>query len=93
MRKTIDVASLNIEQARALLVHLDSRLDGAVAINLKLVEVLGKLARSYDDPVIGATIIESVNQWSAVNNALDEASNDEIRRLIELHQAIPSTLQ
>lgn len=92
MRLQIKVEGLTIEQARALIIHLDSRLDGALEVNNKLVLVLGNLAGAAD-PETGNEIRQYLNEWSSVLNAMSEASEVEMRRILEINQPHASTLQ
>ncbi len=93
MRKSIDVAALTLEQARALVIHYDSRLDAALLVNNKLLTVLANTA-SKINPTDADDIRKALNEWSFVNNEIDEASADEIRRILGLKPTPPSsTLQ
>jgi hypothetical protein len=92
MRRTVDVADLTLDQARALLTHADSHLDAIVATNNTFTVKLVTLANECP-PAMLLRIVELANEWSAFQNRMGEASDAEMRRILEINQPHASTLQ
>lgn len=81
MPHQFNLDNLSPEQAKAVIQHLESRIDAMTASNNELLKRLEK-PTSGPEPVPATVIRDNLAQWSLVMNEISAASDAEILRIM-----------